>query len=115
MIAITSMMVVATIQSSINKMVPKTSYLKMIDYWLIYSFNIIIIIMGVHTAMDSHIVRDPTTHRAINPKINNSRKSTEKKDEEDFNDPNKIDFFGENPDWHPGWVKAYKINVMGQV
>ena len=41
MIAITTMMVVATIQSSINKMVPKTSYIKMIDVWLLYSFNII--------------------------------------------------------------------------
>ena len=40
MIAITTMMVVATIQSSINKMVPKTSYIKMIDVWLLYSFNI---------------------------------------------------------------------------
>ena len=39
MIAITTMMVVATIQSSINKMVPKTSYIKMIDVWLLYSFN----------------------------------------------------------------------------
>ena len=36
MIAITTMMVVATIQSSINKMVPKTSYIKMIDVWLLF-------------------------------------------------------------------------------
>ena len=59
MIAITTMMVVATIQSSINKMVPKTSYFKMIDIWLMYSFNIIIIIMAIHTYMDSYIKRDP--------------------------------------------------------
>ena len=45
MIAITTMMVVATVQASIDKMVPKTGYYKMIDYWLLYSFNIIIIIM----------------------------------------------------------------------
>ena len=68
MIAITTMMVVATIQSSINKMVPKTSYLKMIDYWLLYSFNIMIVIMGVHTWMDSSITRDSVTGRAINPR-----------------------------------------------
>ena len=42
MIAITTMMVVATIQSSVNKMIPKTAYYKMIDYWLLYTFNIII-------------------------------------------------------------------------
>merc|ERR1719468_606582 len=73
MIAITTMMVVATIQSSINKMVPKTSYIKMIDIWLIYSFNIIIVMMTIHTYMDSYIRRDPTDKstqpKAINPRI----------------------------------------------
>ena len=61
MIAITTMMVVATIQSSINKMVPKTAYYKMIDYWLLYSLNIIIFIMMVHTFMDTYIPRDRKT------------------------------------------------------
>lgn len=61
MIAITTMMVVATVQASIDKMVPKTGYYKMIDYWLLYSFNIIIIIMIVHTIMDSSIPRDKRT------------------------------------------------------
>ena len=63
MIAITTMMVVATIQSSINKMVPKTSYIKMIDIWLIYSFNIIIVMMTIHTYMDTYIKRDPADKR----------------------------------------------------
>ena len=61
MITITTMMVVATIQSSINKMVPNTAYYKMIDYWLLYSFNILIIIMVIHTIMDSSVTRDPVT------------------------------------------------------
>lgn len=63
MIAITTMMVVATIQSSINKMVPKTSYIKMIDVWLLYSFNIIIIMMIVHTYLDTYVKRDPSDQR----------------------------------------------------
>merc|ERR1711978_99491 len=49
MIAITTMMVVATIQSSVGKM---------IDVWLLYTFNIIIIIMIVHTILDSYVPRD---------------------------------------------------------
>merc|ERR1719464_1704356 len=73
MIAITTMMVVATIQSSINKMVPKTSYIKMIDIWLLYSFNIIIVMMIIHTYMDTYVKRDPndqsTQPKAINPKL----------------------------------------------
>ena len=61
MIAITTMMVVATIQASVNKMIPKTGYLKMIDVWLLYTFNIIIIIMIVHTILDSYVPRDRKT------------------------------------------------------
>jgi len=119
MIAITTMMVVATIQSSINKMVPKTSYIKMIDIWLIYSFNIIIVMMIIHTYMDTFIKRDPTDQRtqpqAINPRI---RVRKNKDDNEEDNQDivsNDIDPFGENPGWDPDWVKAYKINFMGKV
>ena len=63
MISITIMMVVATVQSSIVKMVPKTAYYKMIDYWLLYSFNIIIVMMVVHTYMDHFVKRDPADQR----------------------------------------------------
>ena len=55
------MMVVATIQSSVNKMIPKTAYYKMIDAWLLYTFNIIIIIMIIHTITDTFIPRDKRT------------------------------------------------------
>jgi len=117
MIAITTMMVVATIQSSINKMVPKTSYLKMIDIWLMYSFNIIIFIMIVHTTMDRFIPRDPKTQIAINPKVQR-KKNTDGDGEDDgegeTND-DKIDLFGDNPCWDPGWVQAYRINTAGQI
>ena len=65
MISITIMMVVATVQSSIVKMVPKTAYDKMIDYWLLYSFNIIIIIMIVHTIIDTYLPRDKTTNQQV--------------------------------------------------
>ena len=45
MISITCMLIISTLQSSIDKMVPKTSYLKMVDIFLIYSFNIVIVII----------------------------------------------------------------------
>merc|ERR1712223_1083411 len=61
MISITCMLIISTLQSSIDKMVPKTSYLKMVDIFLIYSFNIVIVIMGVHTYMDMTIHRDGVT------------------------------------------------------
>merc|ERR1719205_65078 len=55
MVSITCMLVIANVQSSINTMVPKTSYLKMIDYFLMYSFNIIIVVMVYHTYQATHV------------------------------------------------------------
>ena len=66
MISITCMLIISTLQSSIDKMVPKTSYLKMVDIFLIYSFNIVIVIMGVHTYMDMTIHRDHVTGIIVN-------------------------------------------------
>ena len=37
------------------------------------------------------------------------------KQDGDEKDHDKIDVFGENPGWQSGWVKANKINFMGQV
>merc|ERR1711978_698586 len=58
MVSITCMLVIANVQSSINTMVPKTSYLKMIDYFLLYSFNIIIVVMAYHTYQAAHVAED---------------------------------------------------------
>ena len=65
MISITCMLIISTIQSSIDKMVPKTSYLKLVDVFLLYSFNIVIIIMAIHTYMDMCIHRDETSGRIV--------------------------------------------------
>ena len=45
---------------------------------------------------------------AFNPKL---RKANTDEDKDD----DKIDLFGDNPNWEPGWVKAYRINALGQV
>merc|ERR1712073_294506 len=84
-------MVVATVQSSIVKMVPKTAYY----------------IMIVHTIIDTYLPRDKTTNHAFNPKL--------RKTAQDEEDDEKIDLFGDNPNWEPGWVKAYRINALGQI
>ena len=55
MVAITCMLVVANVQSSVGEMIPKTSYFKMIDYFLLYSLNVIILVMVYHTYMSAHI------------------------------------------------------------
>ena len=70
------MLIISTLQSSIDKMVPKTSYLKMVDIFLIYSFNIVIVIMAVHTYMDFCIHRDEVTGIIVNTSSRPSSKST---------------------------------------
>ena len=52
------MLVVANVQSSVGEMIPKTSYFKMIDYFLLFSLNIIIIVMVYHTYQAAHIAED---------------------------------------------------------
>jgi len=38
-----------------------------------------------------------------------------RKTAQDEEEDEKIDLFGDNPNWEPGWVKAYRINALGQV
>ncbi|XP_023336040.1 uncharacterized protein LOC111707216 [Eurytemora carolleeae] len=65
MISITCMLVISTIQSKIDRITPKTSYFKMIDFWLIYSFNIVILIMHIHTIINLNIIRDEKTNLIV--------------------------------------------------
>ncbi|XP_023337222.1 uncharacterized protein LOC111708162 isoform X2 [Eurytemora carolleeae] len=113
MISITTMMIVATIQSSIDKMVPKTSYLKMIDVWLLYSFNIIIVIMGIHTFMDTFIKRHPVSFSPINPRYHKKKFTDVEPDI--FTVSDNINLWGRNPGWDPGFIRAYTLNYLGQV
>ena len=51
---------------------------------------------------------------AFNPRLR-VRRSDNNHDSENKDESSQIDIFGDNPDWDPGWVRAYRINVMGQV
>ena len=41
-----------------GEMIPKTSYFKMIDYFLLYSLNVIILVMVYHTYQAAHIAEE---------------------------------------------------------
>jgi len=49
MVTLTTMLVIATITSSIQSGLPKTSYYKMIDWWLFFSSNVLVMTMAFHT------------------------------------------------------------------
>ncbi|TRY67873.1 hypothetical protein TCAL_08026 [Tigriopus californicus] len=51
MVTLTTMLVVATIMVAIQSGLPKTSYYKMIDYWLIFCLIILIITFAIHTSI----------------------------------------------------------------
>ena len=62
-----------------------------------------------------------TQPKAMNPRRRVKDKEQVEDDEEDeesvkpSRDPDKIDPWGENPEWDPHWVKAHKINYLGRV
>ena len=51
MVSLTVMLVVVTLQTQIQATLPPTAYYKLIDYWLVSSLVIIILIMLVHTIL----------------------------------------------------------------
>jgi len=131
MISITCMLIISTIQSSIDKMVPKTSYLKLVDVFLLYSFNIVIIIMAIHTYMDMCIHRDETSGRIVDKE--RSRPTSVTKVEPLSTDGSEVQsrvssaksvvssmFAGSNDDDDldediDAYARARKINQYGQV
>jgi len=123
MITITCMLVVATMQASIGKMVPKTSYFKMIDLWLLYSFNVIIVIMGIHTLMDSTVKRDPTSGLAKQSGPSRTTKVRPMDEEEDNSRASSakslVRMFTGSDDDDTVEIDAYdtarKINKWGQI
>ena len=54
------------------------------------------------------------SNSAFNPRIR-IRRADDTQNSEESDDSSQIDVFGDNPNWDPGWVKAYRINVTGQV
>ena len=53
---LTTMLVLATIQGSIQSSLPKTSYYKLIDYWLLFSLNVQVLTMIFHTYLASKCI-----------------------------------------------------------
>ena len=56
---------------------------------------------------------------AFNPKLKRKERrpvtGPDGADAEPEKNNDKIDLFGDNPEWEPGWVKAYRVNAAGQV
>merc|ERR1719219_937416 len=114
MVSITCMLVIANVQSSINVMVPKTSYFKMIDYFLLYSFNIIIVIMIYHTYQASRIAED------FEPNEEDKQMEKIKRLAEDRGTPNdktKLwdQFFEEEGEPVDALAEAKRVNTQGQI
>ena len=55
MTALTSLLVLATLFTQVSASLPKTSYLKMVDIWLLFCIISIFIIIIFHTIIDTQI------------------------------------------------------------
>ena len=55
MVSLTLMLVIATITASIQMTLPATPYFKMIDIWLFFSMNLMVMALIFHTYLE-HVV-----------------------------------------------------------
>ncbi|KAK7084745.1 hypothetical protein SK128_000419 [Halocaridina rubra] len=55
MTALTALLVLATLFTQVSTSLPKTSYFKMVDIWLLFCIILIFFIMVFHTIIDLHI------------------------------------------------------------
>ena len=63
MVALTVMLVMASLQSSIQDSVPKTAYFKFIDWWILFSLNTQIALMAYHTFLGWFCGNEYTSYR----------------------------------------------------
>ena len=61
MVSLTLMLVIVTIVSSIQITLPATPYLKLIDIWLLFCTNMMVLSLVFHTYVETII--KPQTHR----------------------------------------------------
>ena len=114
MVSITTMIVIANVQSAINTMVPKTSYLKMIDYFLTYSFNIIVVVMIYHTYISVHI-QEQFAPNEDDKALNRVRRLGGAEGENEKNDKLWNSFFTEGGKPVDKMKEARRINKQGQI
>lgn len=55
MTALTSLLVLATLFTQVSASLPKTSYFKMVDIWLLFCILLIFLIIIFHTIIDLHV------------------------------------------------------------
>ena len=68
MIVLTTMLVIATITSSIQQDLPITSSYKLIDWWFLICFNLMVMTLGFHTYL-AYIINNSRNQPIINGNI----------------------------------------------
>ncbi|XP_076049413.1 uncharacterized protein LOC143030094 [Oratosquilla oratoria] len=71
MTALTSLLVMATLFTQVSTSLPKTSYFKMVDIWLLFCIAIIFVIIAFHAIIDVAVNEEaffPTHAAAVAPK-----------------------------------------------
>merc|ERR1719356_1933619 len=76
-INLTSMLVLVALFVSVNESLPATSYVKMIDIWLIFNLIIPFILMIIHTYMDTLRPEETSYSVDLNTSIDKREEETE--------------------------------------
>ena len=81
---LTSMLVLTTMFINVSNSLPKTSYMKMVDVWLLFNLLLPFIIVLLHTYMDTLRNDDDRefNHHGKTMKVGEDGKATEKNESE---------------------------------
>ncbi|XP_059081996.1 gamma-aminobutyric acid receptor subunit beta-2-like [Tigriopus californicus] len=116
MVTLTTMLVIATITASIQASLPKTSYYKLIDWWLLFSLNALVLTMCFHTGI-AHLCYK--AKRAASPAL--IIKGYRSKSASNLISPPKVNslvnsgFPNEDFRRHFYYRRAHRVNFWGKV
>lgn len=66
MTALTALLVLATLFTQVSQSLPKTSYFKVVDIWLLFCIIVIFLIILFHSIIDAYVDYHPE-HMAVTP------------------------------------------------
>ncbi len=79
MVALTAMLVMYTLFQSVSNTLPQTSYLKMIDIWLLVGLIIPFFIILILVAVDATVINDSIGNNKISPELPTKNKTQKRK------------------------------------
>lgn len=119
MVNLVLLLVLATINSTVQNGVPKTSYYKMIDLWFLFLLVLVVLTIVFHTAI-TFILGPDNPHYSLNARTNNARLFKHREVDNESTGTNNSASRGRNleaeyDDYEENVELAKKTNLVGMI